>query len=415
MLRIVADFHIHSLYAQATSKNANLEAYAESAKIKGVNLLGTGDITNYKWLNECKEKLKIHENGIYEYKNVFFILTGEINNVFEVDKKVRKIHHLIMFPSFEMVEQANDIFKNYGNLEIDGRPTLNLDAKELIEILESISKKILIIPAHAWTPWYSIFGSKNEVSDMKEIYGEKTSAIKAIETGLSSDPPMNWMVSKLDNITLISNSDAHSADKVGREANLFFVEKLNYESVYRAITERVGFIKTYEFFPEEGKYHFDGHRKCNVCLDPWSAKKYNNICPVCKKPLTLGVLHRVLDLSDRNFGFKPKNSIPYQHIVPLKLLISKSLGLSEQSKEVEEEYMRIINYFGNELSVFEASEEKIKLAAGDIGSLIIKVKREEVKWRAGYDGVYGELILKENGVENINTRKQLRINDFLGE
>ena len=274
-----------------------------------------------------------------------------------------------------------------------------MSAVEFADKIFSVSSEIAIIPAHIWTPHFSLFGSVGGVNRIEDAFGERTDKIFALETGLSSNPAMNWMIDSLDRFTLVSNSDAHSLEKLGREANVFELPELSYKSIVDALKTRKGFVKTYEFYPEEGKYHYDGHRNCGVVLSPSEAKERKNICPVCKKKLTVGVLHRVFELAEnakvkRKSNFRPIEAVPFQSIVPLQTIISKALKKSEISIAVKEEHDRLVRYFGNEFAVFEASEEKIRLATNsEIAQAIIDVKNGNVEWLPGYDGVFGKLVL----------------------
>jgi uncharacterized protein (TIGR00375 family) len=300
-----------------------------------------------------------------------------------------------------------------GNLSSDGRPILGMTTPAFADELFSISKDIVIIPAHVWTPWFSLFGSKSGVDSVEAAFEEHASKIFALETGLSSDPEMNWMLSSLDGYSLVSNSDAHSLGKLGREANVLELESLGYKSLIEAIRTRKGFVKTYEFYPEEGKYHYDGHRKCNVVMSPQEADDHKLLCPVCRKKLTIGVAHRVSDLADRKQGFKPESAVPFQYIVPLSIVISKAIRKGEGTKAVLEEYSKLIRYFGNEFSIFEASDEQIRLATGpEIADALMKVRRGDIRWVPGHDGVFGKLILEDRQKKNVVDKKQSNLSDF---
>ncbi len=408
-MRLVVDFHIHSKYSRATSKYSDLNGLSKWAKIKGIGVLGTGDFTHPAWLDELKTNLNECCDGIYDYNNQKFILSVEVSNIFERNNKTVKIHTVILSPSLEVVEQINDVLRKYGNLKEDGRPTLFVSPDQMVEELKELDKEIHFIPAHVWTPWFSLYGSKFGVDSIKEAFLDKSNQIIAIETGLSSDPAMNWMFSETDNYAIVSNSDAHSPKNLGREANVFELEDLSYSSIINVLKTRKGFIKTYEFYPQEGKYFWDGHRKCNISLSPEEAEKFNNICPVCKRPLTLGVMHRVISLADRPYGFKPENAIPFQHIIPLPQIISRVLKASPSSKKVEEEYMRLIRYFGSEFDVFESSLDKLLLATTkDVAKAIHDVNKGNVYWKPGFDGVYGEFSFSPFEINN----KQKRLGDF---
>lgn len=391
-MRIIADLHLHSKYSRATSPSSDLGGLSEWAKIKGVGLLGTGDFTHPKWLRELKTGLKSAGEGIFEHNGTKFLLSAEVSNIFELEGKTKKVHTLLLAPSFEIAEQFNDAIAAYGNLSEDGRPTLMMDVAELLDIAEGISKDMLFVPAHAWTPWFSIFGSRSGFDSLEAAFGKKASHIKAIETGLSSDPQINWMVSALDSVSLISNSDAHSPQKLAREANVFELGEFSYGAVRDAIITRKGFVKTYEFYPEEGKYHFDGHRNCGVCLDPTKTKQLGNRCPRCGRQLTVGVLHRVVDLSDRKYGAVPKGAVPFTRLVPLVTVISTLRGKGEQTKGVQEEYFRMVKYFGNEFAVLEAPMEQLRLATDrELADAIVSAREGRIFWKPGHDGVFGEL------------------------
>ncbi len=400
-MRIVADFHVHSKYARATSSKCEPAGLEEGAKIKGINVIATGDFTHPAYFEELKRDLMPDETteGLYTYRDpsVKFILSTELAISFELNGKNRRMHHVVLAPSIEEVAQIIDRMGKYGSLEADGRPMLKLSCAAMIEELESVSKRIVVIPAHVWTPWFSIFGSKAGVDSVDEAFEDKSDRIFALETGLSSDPSMNWMLSSLDRYSLVSNSDAHSPGKLGREANVFDLAKPSYDSIMNSIRTRKGFVKTYEFYPEEGKYHYDGHRDCDVLLTPYESKAYNNICPSCRKKLTIGVLHRVADLADRKQGFIPDGAVPFQSIVPLPTAIGKALKRPETSVVVAEEYSKLIRYFGNEFAVYEASEDKLRLATSkEIADALVKVNTGKVRWVPGYDGVFGQLILDDS-------------------
>lgn len=396
-MKIIADFHIHSKYSRATSREMNLEGLARGAKIKGLNLLGTGDFTFPLWLKELKQKLKPSGNGIFTYEDVCFTLTTEVATYFTYQGKMKRIHHVIHAPSFEIVDQINEALSKFGNLKADGRPILNLTAAELVEILMQISKDILIYPSHAWTPWMSCLGSRSGFDSVEECYQDRVKYIFALETGLSSDPAMNWRLSKLDKFTLISSSDSHSpwTWRLGREANVFELKELNYKEIYNAIKNknRKRFLFTIEVDPNYGKYHFDGHRKCGVKLHPKDAIKLNNICPKCKRKLTIGVLHRVEELADREEGFVPKNAIPFKTLLPLYEIISFAWGKGElYSRKVLQEHDKLIEKFGNELNVLlNVSKEKLKdITDKRVVNAIIKVREGKVSFDPGFDGVYGK-------------------------
>ncbi|MCK5258274.1 MAG: hypothetical protein KAJ69_02045, partial [Thermoplasmatales archaeon] len=303
---MIADLHIHSRYSRATSKEMIIPKIAEYAKLKGIGMVGTGDFTHPEWLKELKRNLKDTGNGIYEYNGVKFILNVEVNNIYTKKGKLRRLHILIFAPDFDTVDKINKYLDRYGKLASDGRPILSLDVYEMFKALLNISPDIFIIPAHIWTPWFSLFGANSGFDSLEECFGDLKDKFFAVETGLSSDPSMNWLWSCLDNYTLVSNSDAHSPSRLGREVNVF-KEDLNYYQLRDVLKnkDKKKFLYTIEFYPQEGKYHFDGHRKCGVRLSPKEARFNNNLCPVCSRNLTIGVLHRIEALSDRDEGYVP--------------------------------------------------------------------------------------------------------------
>jgi uncharacterized protein (TIGR00375 family) len=412
-MRIIADLHLHSKYSRATSPNCDLGGLSEWAKTKGVGLLATGDFTHPAWIKELKKGLKPAGEGTYEYDGTSFMLSAEVCNIFELAGKVKKVHTLLLAPSFEAAIQFNDAISNYGNLAEDGRPILKMDIAELLDIAESTSKDIMFIPAHAWTPWFGVFGSKSGFDSLEEAFGKKKSHIKAIETGLSSDPQMNWMLSSLDNVSLISNSDAHSPQKIAREANVFELKELTYKSVKNAIETREGFSKTYEFYPEEGKYHWDGHRNCNVCLNPAETKRLGGRCPKCRRPLTVGVLNRVYALADREQGYLPKGSVPFTRLIPLTTILSAVRGKGEQTKTVTEEYFKMVHYFGSEFAALEAPREQLRLASDkEAADAIVHAREGKVYWIPGHDGVFGQLSLEKVEQPARSAKGQKSLMDF---
>lgn len=424
------------------------EALAYWAAIKGIKVLGTGDFTHPLWIKELKEKLEPAEKGLYklkdsnlEIKNNFnnakipaelaekiraskladlrFVLTAEISSIYSKGGKVRRIHNVIFAPSFEVAEKINAKLNTIGNLHSDGRPILGLDAKELLKIVLNISPAAVLVPAHAWTPWFSIFGSKSGFDTIEECFDEYSKFIFAVETGLSSDPAMNWRLSKLDNIALISNSDAHSPENLGREANVFEGEAIDYYAIMSAIKNKgqsdtaktlpLKFVSTIEFFPEEGKYHYDGHRLCKISMRPEETKKAKGLCPVCGKPLTIGVMYRVDELADRPAGEKPPRYMPYKNLIPLKEIIADALGVGKIAKAVNEEYFKLISRFGSEFNILlDAPISEIGKNSQPIiaeGVEIMRAGKAEVI--PGYDGEYGKIrIFSDKDRENAAKIKQ---------
>lgn len=413
-MQFVADFHLHSRYSRATSKEMNLENLDKWAKIKGIKVLGTGDFTHPEWLNELKGQLEPAEAGLFRFKKTEnaetrFLLTSEISCVYSKKGRVRKIHIIIFVPDFKTVEKINAHLGWIGNLKSDGRPILGLDAKELAKIVLNVSGNCLIVPAHIWTPWFSLFGSRSGFDSIEECFDEYSKYIYAGETGLSSDPAMNWRWSALDKITLISNSDSHSPARIGREANVFDTE-INYPAIIETIKSKnpQKFLYTVEFFPQEGKYHYDGHRTCSVSLSPAESKKYNNICPNCGKPLTIGVLNRVEQLADRQEGFKPEKAIPFKSLIPLEEIIADALGLMVGTKQVEQEYENLIKNLNNEFRVLlEASRQDLEaVTLPEIAEGIIRVREGKVDIEPGYDGLYGKIRIFSKGEQKLVSRQK---------
>ncbi len=403
-MKFIADFHLHSKYSRATSPQMNLENLDKWAKTKGIKILGTGDFTHPEWFKDLKEKLEPVEPGLFKLKNsdseTRFILTTEISCVYSKKGKVRKIHIIVFAPSFETVLKINTHLGWIGNLRADGRPILGLDSKELAKIVLNISEDCLIVPAHMYTPWFSIFGSRSGFDSLEECFEDYSKYIFTGETGLSSDPPMSWRNSSLDRITLISNSDSHSLSHIGREANVFDTE-ISYPAIIKAIKEKdpQKFLYTIEFFPQEGKYHYDGHRICGISLSPVESKKYNNICPNCGRPLTIGVLNRVDSLAGRPEGFKPENAIPFKSLVPLAEIIADALGVMVGAKQVEEEYKNLIEKFENEFKILldVPRQDLESTTLPEIAEGIIRVREGRVNIEPGYDGVYGKLRIFSKG------------------
>ena len=389
-----ADFHIHSKYSRATSSFMDVDNLSKFAKVKGVSVLGCGDFTHKLWLDELKRKLKIEERGLYKFNDIYFILTNEVANIYPKFGKTRKIHNIIFAPNFNIVDRINKELEKYGNLLSDGRPILSISSEDLLKLVLNISTDCLIIPAHIWTPWFSLFGSNSGFDTIEECFGEYTKYIYALETGLSSDPAMNWRLSSLDKFCLLSNSDSHSPNKIGREANLFECE-IDYYEIINAIKrkDKSKINSTIEFFPQEGKYHYDGHRKCNISFSPILSRRYKNICPVCNSPLTIGVMHRVEELSDRDVGFIPENSISFKNLVPLDEIISQAINKDVTTQVVENEYQKLTGKLGSELDILLKLDisEMENLVPERILTGIMKAREGKIKITPGFDGVYGKI------------------------
>ncbi|MEM3672925.1 MAG: endonuclease Q family protein [Candidatus Bathyarchaeia archaeon] len=407
-MRVIADLHIHGAYSRATSEKMHVEEIARFARIKGLNLVGTGDFTHPKWVEELKEALEQEsDTSLYKIAKtpqtpLYFMMTTEVCTIFNFGSEVKKIHHVILTPSIETAVQINERLSKYGDLALDGRPTLNMTAPELVEEVMEVSKENMVFPAHAWTPWFSIFGAFSGFDSVEECYQDMTKHIHALETGLSSDPPMNWRLSKLDKFTLVSNSDSHSfwPWRIGREANVFELEKLTYREVVNVVRckDKGRFKFTIETDPAYGKYHWTGHRNCNVSLSPQEAIKLGNICPVCRRKLTKGVEQRVEELADRPVDFKPENAIGFIHLLPLSEIIMTVLKVDSPSTQtVWKIYNALIEKFGDEYSVLvDASMDELgRVVDKKIAEAIVRVREGKVKVTPGYDGVYGKLVLFE--------------------
>lgn len=403
------DLHIHSKYSRATSKSCNLEELALWAKKKGLSLISTGDFTHPAWFNEIKDKLVPAGEGVYRLRPdiekelqlgenpVKFLLSVEISTIYKKGDKTRKVHHVVFVPNIETAHVFREKLGAIGNIKSDGRPILGLDSRNLLETVLESGENSFIIPAHIWTPWFSVLGSKSGFDSIEECYEDLSEHIFAVETGLSSDPQMNWHVSKLDKYRLVSNSDAHSPSKLAREATVFN-HNPDYYSLMHALKTGEGYVGTVEFFPEEGKYHEDGHRKCNVCLTPEETKKLNGICPVCGKPVTIGVSYRVNELSDRKEIITPPATAgEVFSLVPLQEIISEIMQVGPQSKSAVCEYERLVYRFGSELAILQdIPTDEISKASTLLGEGISRLREGKVIKHAGYDGEYGVIRLFED-------------------
>lgn len=414
-MKLIADLQIHSRFSRATSSSINLTNLEKYARIKGVNLLGTGDFTHPKWLAELKNELNEDSSGILTSSSGFhFVLQGEISNIYTQDGKSRRIHTLLLARNFDIVEQINEALLKKGRLDYDGRPIFGFSCIELVEMMKEINDDIEIIPAHAWTPWYGIFGSMSGFDSVEECFKEYSNKIHAIETGLSSDPAMNWRLSKLDKYTLLSSSDAHSfwPWRLGREANVFDID-WSYDELLQAIRKRKGFVETIEMWPHEGKYHYTGHRNCNVALSPKEALALKNICPKCKTNLTVGVAQRVEMLANREGGFVPEDAVPFKNLIPLSEIIAGTIGEKVESKQVWTEYCKLINAFGNEFNaVLSAEEAELKkIVPEKIATNIMRNRFQKIPFKPGYDGVYGVPVFDgEDKIKNNDEKENIKAN-----
>jgi len=425
-MKIVADIHLHSYYSRATSKTLNLENLYKWAQLKGVQVVGTGDIAHPGWLAEMQEKLEPAEEGLFRLKpdycktleeeiyppcrsDVRFMLAGEISNIYKKNEKVRKIHNVVFMPSFEATEKFQATLDQIGNIRSDGRPILGLDARDLLEIVLETDPQAHFIPAHIWTPWFSLLGSMSGFDSLEECFEDLSDHIFAVETGLSSDPPMNWRLSQLDKYTLVSNSDAHSPQKLAREANVFNTD-LSYPALFDALKSgsKEHFEGTIEFFPEEGKYHYDGHRKCGIRWDPKMTLDNDKICPVCGKMVTVGVMHRVEALADREPEDIPSDRHPYKSLIPLPEILSEIHQVGVTSKRVNNSYQFLLNHLGSELNILldVPLADLEKLGGSLLSEGIRKVRDEEVSIAAGFDGEFGTIKLFDES-ERKDFSKQL--------
>ncbi len=428
-MRIVTDLHVHSKYSRACSTQLTLPNIAAWCAKKGIGLVGTGDFTHPAWFAMMEKELEQQENGLYALRpnptrlpapersdggqalspigtspspirrgdgatgrNTLFVPTVEVSCIYTRGGRGRRVHVILVVPTLEAAKKINDRLGAIGNIVHDGRPILGLDCEELAKIAFDVSPECLVIPAHAWTPWFGVFGSKSGFDSLEECFGTMTKHIHAIETGLSSDPKMNWRLSALDRIALLSFSDAHSLPNLGREATVLDLPEVTYASMIRAIQQK-HIVETFEFFPEEGKYHADGHASCGVRLLPEETKKHGGRCPTCKKQVTVGVLSRVADLADRADGAESPNRTPFRSIVPLQEIIAEACGVGKQSKRVVAEYERMIARGGNEFHVLlDAPEAELRsMGSPRIIEGILRTRRGEVIALPGYDGVYGTI------------------------
>jgi uncharacterized protein (TIGR00375 family) len=415
-MRFIADFHLHSKYSRATSKDMEVETLARWAKKKGISLLGTGDFTHPTYFAELRSKLEPSRNGLFRLKKedqgVHYLLTAEVSNIYSQGGRVRRIHTLIFAPDFKVAEAIRSKLGNRGKLSSDGRPIFGFPAKDLAKMILDISSECLVVPAHAWTPWFSIFGANSGFDSIEECFEEVSSYIHAIETGLSSDPEMNWRLSALDRLTLLSNSDAHSPSRLGREANVFACE-LDYKEITETIRtkDRRRLLFTVEFFPEEGKYHYDGHRDCGVIFSPSQTKAHQYLCPVCHKRLTVGVARRVEELSDRPEGFVPRNAIPSIHLIPLEEIIAEGLGYRVGTKAVETEYDRLVEMGGSEFGILldATPDDLASFVPQKIREGILRMRQGKISIIPGHDGVYGKINLFPEKKEAEESKEQLKL------
>lgn len=434
-MRFIADLHIHSLYSRATSKASNIASLAAWSRIKGVHVLGTGDFTHPLWFQQLQETLEPAEPGFFRLKKTVkrdfstllqqdikteaiptrFVLTTEISSIYKRGGKVRKVHNILFAPDFHSAEKINITLASIGNIESDGRPILGLDSRDLLEIVLEKAPDGFLVPAHIWTPWFSLFGSKSGFDRLEDCFGDLSKHIFALETGLSSDPEMNRCISALDRFTLISNSDCHSPGKICREANVF-TTGFDYYSMKEAIRtpcDKEGkqhFSATIEFYPEEGKYHHDGHRKCKFCCDPYKSRELSERCPVCGKSMTVGVLSRILDLADRRTAVYPTGSPEVYSLIPLAEILSEIVGFGPNSKTVMGHYLKCVERFGSELNVLTQTPV-LELATGYstvLAEAVSRVRKNQVICTPGYDGKFGVISVFEPGEKECFAQKETK-------
>lgn len=421
-MKFIADLHIHSRYSRATSSDLTPENLCRWGQLKGIQLIGTGDCIQPSWLDELEEKLEPAEEGLWKLNDelnsevkkeipascrseVRLVLSTEISSIYKKNGKVRKIHNVVILSSMAAARAFQKRLASIGNIKSDGRPILGLDAKDVLAIALECDPKVIFIPAHIWTPWFSVLGANSGFDTIGECFEDLTKHIFAVETGLSSDPLMNWRLKQLDDFILVSNSDAHSASKLGREANLLDTD-FSYNGLYRSLADKKdkGFVGTIEFFPEEGKYHYDGHRDCKVRLHPKDTLKNKGLCPVCSKEVTVGVMSRVEALADRTEGKEGLRARPYRNLIPLDEVIAESRGVGKQSKQVQEAYFNLLNVLGPELKILmDVPLKDIQSAGGEVlAEAVRRMRAGKVSIAAGYDGEFGVIkIFEEEQRKNI--------------
>lgn len=401
----IADLHVHSKYSLATSRDCDPGHLDLWARYKGIHLVGTGDFTHAAWRGELERALVPAEEGLYHLRRELalpalvagdtaqprFVVSGEISTIYKQDGRTRRVHHLILLPGLAEAERLSRRLERIGNLRSDGRPILGLSSRDLLRIVLESCPEAIFIPAHVWTPHFSVLGAFSGFNTIEECYGDLADQIFALETGLSSDPPMNRRLSALDGYALVSNSDAHSPAKLGREATLLSCD-LSYPALSRALRGEGGLVGTIEFFPEEGKYHYDGHRDCGVCLAPSQTRRLGGLCPACGRKLTIGVLNRVEQLADREGGLEPKGDY-FESLIPLPELLADCMGVSPGSKRVRNAYFALLGRLGPEFAILrEIPPEDVERAAGfEVAGALQRLRAGQVVRKPGYDGKYGSI------------------------
>lgn len=397
-MRTITDFHLHSRYSRACSRQLTIPNIARACERKGIQFVGTADFTHPAWRREIEDALEEIGGGAFQLRDrsspTTFLLSTELSCIYKRDGKVRRVHHLILLPSLGATDRLIASLERRGcNLKSDGRPILGIDSEELVKMVMDADENGLLIPAHAWTPWFAVFGSQSGFDSLEACFGEMTKYIPAIETGLSSDPAMNWRLSQLDRVMLVSNSDAHSLEKLGREANVFDFDAPSYTELHRVLTtrDRSRFLETIEFFPEEGKYHADGHRSCKYWCDPSETKRQKGVCPTCGKMLTIGVLHRVDALADRPSGERPAGAVPFRSIIPLAELVMHALDTGSSSRLFTQTMHQMLADGRTEFGVLlDLPKETLdRVAPPELVVAILDARAGRVNIRPGYDGEYG--------------------------
>ncbi len=421
-MEVIVDLHIHSKYSRACSSNLVLPVIAKTCEQRGIGLVATGDFTHPGWFKHLTENLRETSEGIYQLADgsspTRFIVGTEVASIKKHKDKLRRVHHLLFAPNLAVAAQFNQKLVDRGlNIRADGRPILGLTSKEILELMLEIDERMLMVPAHAWTPWFGIFGSKGGYNTLEEAYDELTPHVRAIETGLSSDPLMNWRVPAVDGLTLISNSDAHSPQKLGREANVFAFEHesdISYSEIRRIIQtgDRAKFLRTIEFYPEEGKYHYDGHAACQFSCPPTETKKYGGLCPKCGKPLIIGVMNRTEELSARSEAeARALDRIPFQSVVPLPEIIADVLGVGVSSKKVVTQYNTLLESLGSEFEILlKIPFEKIaKASTLEIARAVERMRSGNITITPGYDGVFGKVHVFTDNEQRRNRQETLEL------
>jgi uncharacterized protein (TIGR00375 family) len=417
-MQIISDLHVHSRFSRACSPQLTLENIDKYCQMKGVDVMATGDFTHPQWFKEMKSQLIEKEKGMYSLKNgkTKFICATEISCIYTRGDKCRRLHICILAPSLEAVEKINKSLEKAGcNLKSDGRPIIGLDVRDLAKICWEADERCMIIPAHIWTPWFAMFGSKSGFDSIEECWGDLSDRIYAVETGLSADPPMHWRIKNLDNVTIISSSDAHSLPNIAREANVFEIseKELNYDKICEVIktNDPKSFLYTVEFYPEEGLYFADGHRDCKFSCEPKESKKLGNKCPVCKKALTIGTLNRVEELAEPNRpkGYMNKKRVPFKKLIELDKIVAEALNIkSRSSKRVQKEYMKLLDSLGTEFDILLniSKEDLDKVTLPEIAEGIIRSREGKVHVTPGFDGQHGVVKLF-NDKERLNFQNEL--------